>query len=64
MFSFCQDYTKLLGKLPNVFDNYTIPFDKWNHLDFMWAIDLDKYLIPRLLKNMDSAEALHKENKL
>ena len=54
----------MLRQLPNVHDNFTVPFAKWNHLDFLYANDADKYLFPRLFKNMKSAEEKYGRNEL
>ena len=55
----------MLKEFPMLYDNYTIPFPDWNHLDFMWAIDTDVYLFPRMLENMEAAKKLGKsENAL
>ena len=51
-----QDYKRLLRELPNLVDNYTIPWRKYTHSDFQYAIDNDKLLFPRLLSNMAAAE--------
>ena len=52
----------MLKEFPMLYDNYTIPFPEWNHLDFMWAIDTDIYLFPRILENMEAAENLGKSD--
>ena len=39
--------------LPNLVASYEVPFPKWNHLDFIWAIDADILLYPEILKNME-----------
>ena len=52
----------MLKEFPMLYDNYTIPFPEWNHLDFMWAIDTDIYLFPRILENMEAAEKLAKSD--
>ena len=41
-----------------LYDNFTIPYPEWNHVDFMWAIDTDIYLFPRMLENIEAAEKL------
>ena len=46
----------MLGKLPNVVDNYSVPFRHYSHIDFMYAVDNDKLLYPRILQNMAAAE--------
>ena len=50
----------MLVEFPNLYDNFTIPYPDWNHLDFMWAIDTDVYFFPRILENMAAAENLGK----
>ena len=52
----------MLKEFPMLYDNYTIPFPEWNHLDFMWAIDTDIYLFPRILENMEAAKNLGKSD--
>ena len=37
-------------------DNYTIPWRKYTHRDFQYAIDNNKLLYPQLLSNMATAE--------
>lgn len=55
----------MLGQLPMLHDNFTIPYRDWTHLDFLWAIDTDVYLFPRMLQNMAAAEKLgQSENSL
>ena len=48
-----QDVVRLTSQLPNLVASYEVPFPKWNHLDFVWAIDADTLLYPELLKNME-----------
>ena len=42
--------------LPNLFDNYTVPYERWNHVDFLWAKDIDTLLHPRVLRNLAAGE--------
>merc|ERR1719195_1549400 len=62
-FSALEDYSRMLDELPNIFDAYTVPFEQWNHLDFLWAIDLDTLLFPQVLKNINAAEAAYRNEK-
>ena len=48
----------MLKEFPMLYDNFTIPYPEWNHVDFMWAIDTDIYLFPHILENMEAAEKL------
>ena len=43
-FNFLQDVIRLTSELPNLFKSYEVPFPKWNHLDFLWAIDANTLL--------------------
>ena len=55
----------MLKEFPILYDNFTIPYRDWTHLDFLWAIDTDVYLFPRMLQNMEAAEKLRQsENSL
>jgi len=62
-FSAEVDYTRMLDELPNIFDAYTVPWEQFNHLDFLWAIDLDTLLFPRVLENMNAAETAYQREK-
>ena len=53
IFNFLQDVIRLTSELPNLFKSYEVPFPKWNHLDFLWAIDANTLLYPEVLKNME-----------
>ena len=48
----------MLNEFPVLYDNFTIPWPEWNHIDFHFAIDADKYFHPRILENMEAAEKL------
>ncbi len=46
----------MVVQFPNLVDDFTVGNPKWNHLDFLWAIDVDLYLFPRILENIVNAE--------
>jgi lysosomal acid lipase/cholesteryl ester hydrolase len=45
---------RLTTVLPNLVSDYLVPFDDWNHLDYLWGIDADTLLYPEILKNMET----------
>ncbi|XP_018362953.1 PREDICTED: lipase 3-like [Trachymyrmex cornetzi] len=46
------DVKKLINLLPNVVDEYKVPFPKFNHLDFLWAIDVPQLVYNKVLEVM------------
>ena len=50
--NFLQDVMKYVSEMPNQFRLYEVPYPTWNHLDYMWAIDGDKYIYPEILKDI------------
>jgi len=48
------DVLRTISQLPNIVPGMLlmIEYPKWNHLDFLWAIDADKYVYWPLLDNM------------
>jgi len=45
------DLMKIIMKCQNViYNNYEVPWEGWNHLDFMYAIDVDKYINTPLIE--------------
>jgi hypothetical protein len=48
-----QDVLRLTSVLPNLVRNYLVPYELWNHLDFLWGKDAYKILYPEVLRNME-----------
>jgi lysosomal acid lipase/cholesteryl ester hydrolase len=40
--------------LPNLIDDYLVPYPNWNHLDYLWGIDANTLVYPEVLKNMEA----------
>ena len=57
-FQFQQDILRLITKLPNIVNGfgYEVPYEKWNHLDFIYGIDANLYVYDELLKVMQENE--------
>nr|ABA12145.1 44 kDa salivary lipase-like protein SP14 [Phlebotomus argentipes] len=51
---FCSvtDVQKLIQKLPNVVGNYSVPFAKFNHLDFIYAKRARELVYDRVIENL------------
>ncbi|XP_015184619.1 PREDICTED: uncharacterized protein LOC107070697 [Polistes dominula] len=47
-----KDLFKVSKELKNVIDVYKVPFEKFNHVDFMWAVDAPKLVYSRILRTM------------
>ncbi|VVC89030.1 unnamed protein product [Leptidea sinapis] len=45
-----EDVDKLVQRLPNVVDFYTVPDENFEHFDFLWSKDINTLILPRLLK--------------
>ncbi|KAA0187244.1 hypothetical protein HAZT_HAZT009873 [Hyalella azteca] len=46
------DVARLVTELPNLVHNYRVPFDKFNHIDFIWAISADELVYNEVLSVM------------
>ena len=51
-----QDVLSLDTELPDVYDNFEVDWDQWNHMDFIYGIDADTLLYPQLMDNMARAQ--------
>lgn len=47
---------RLARELPHVIDKYLVPMEKFNHLDFLWAIDVKTLVYNRLVRNLRRVE--------
>jgi len=47
------DVEHLAFRLPNVVEAYLVPWDGWNHFDFLYAIDIDEYQNNHLLEVLE-----------
>ncbi|XP_055327362.1 uncharacterized protein LOC129580729 [Paramacrobiotus metropolitanus] len=44
------DVMRLESTITSVVDTYRVPYAKWNHLDFLWGIDANKYVYPEVFR--------------
>ena len=49
---FLQDVIKITSKVPNLVISYEVPYEKFNHMDFLYAIDVGTLLYEEVLKQM------------
>lgn len=47
-----QDVNELANRLPHVIGRFRVPDARFNHLDFLWAIDAHDLLYNRMLNFM------------
>lgn len=45
-----KDIDQLSKLLPNVVHNYLVPHDKFNHIDFLYAIDVQRLVNDEIVK--------------
>lgn len=58
-----EDVLRYLTKLPNKYATYEVPFELWNHLDYLTGIDAKTILYPEIMKNMDTFLNSHQSEK-
>lgn len=47
-----KDVAELADKLPNLVASVRVPYDSWNHLDFLWGKDADQLLYTPAMQMM------------
>jgi len=53
-----QDVIKLNRALTNVVDLYCVPWDDFNHFDFLWANDVKSLINDRVIRLLQKFESL------
>ncbi|XP_053616537.1 lipase 3-like [Plodia interpunctella] len=48
-----EDVTNLYVHLTNPIEHYVVPLKQFNHIDFLWAIDANKYVYSKLLELLE-----------
>ena len=58
-----QDVLRFLSKVPHDMNllSYEVPFEAWNHLDYLWGIDAKDILYPKIIETMDNFQKMHHE---
>lgn len=49
-----EDISKLIKELPNVVKDYIVPYEKFNHVDFVLGVDAPELVYTEILKMMNS----------
>ena len=49
-----KDVLRFLTRLPNKYATYEVPYELWNHLDYLYGIDAKTILYPEIIKNMNA----------
>nr|XP_018906015.1 PREDICTED: uncharacterized protein LOC109036313 [Bemisia tabaci] len=52
-----QDVTELQKRLPNVINSHQVEYPQFNHLDFLWATDIRKLIMDRVLSDVQKVTA-------
>lgn len=53
---FVTDVERLAKVLPNVINNYLVPHDRFNHIDFLWGIDAPRLVYDEIIKTMKHSD--------
>jgi len=53
-----QDVLRTIAELPHIVPGmlHMIEYPKWNHLDFLWGVDADRYVYQNVIKNMKTCQ--------
>lgn len=54
LLSSARDVNKLYDRLPKYTTKYLVPFPKFNHLDYLWAVDADTLLNDKILELLNN----------
>ena len=46
---------KAISELPNIVKNFEVPYENFNHMDFLYAMNVGEVLYPTLLEEMAKA---------
>lgn len=60
----CKDVDKLSQQLPNVINDYLVPHAKFNHLDFLFGVDVQHLVYDKLFEIMESTIGQIKHNSV
>lgn len=48
------DVNKLYAELPNPIENYRVPYEDFNHIDFIWGVDAPTLVYDKLLQLLEN----------
>lgn len=52
MVTVAKDVKKLISILPNVINDYLVPHEKFNHIDFIWGKDVQHLVYDEIVKTL------------
>lgn len=50
-----EDVKRLYDELPNPIEHYKVPYEKFNHIDFLWGIDAPSLVYDKLLQLLENS---------
>lgn len=57
-----KDIPMLIDRLPNIVKTYLVPHKEFNHVDFLWGMDVSILVYEEILKTIKSSSAHFEEN--
>ena len=52
LLKYLQDVDRVKSELPNVVLDYEVPYEKFNHLDFLYAMNAKSVVYDKLLQQL------------
>lgn len=59
-----KDVKKLIHELPNVINDYLVPHEKFNHNDFLWAMNASHLVYDEIVKTINKNDSKESQNQI